>query len=119
VTPAEYLDSVKERLLTDAIVTGFDIRRERHTVSAGHLRVRLSLVDGSRLEFSEYLERTPEERMQVAVYSTPYFLFLLPNLLSTYSCFNSHASCPRPVTDSCHGRSLSSMPPICRLPSSS
>ena len=37
-----------ERLLTDAIVTGFDIRRERHTVAACHLRVRLSLVDGSR-----------------------------------------------------------------------
>jgi hypothetical protein len=69
VTPAEYLDSIKECLLTDAIVAGFDIRRERHTVTAGHLRVRLSLVDGSRLEFSEYVERTLEERMQVAVYS--------------------------------------------------
>ena len=32
-----------------------------------------------------------------------YFFFLLPNLLSTYSCFNSHASCPLPVTDSCRG----------------
>jgi hypothetical protein len=69
VTPAEYLESVKEHLLTDPIVTGFDIRRERHTATAAHLRVRVSLVDGSRLEFSEYAERSPQERMQVAVYS--------------------------------------------------
>jgi len=30
MSPAEYLDSVKVRLLTDSIVAGFQIRRERH-----------------------------------------------------------------------------------------
>ena len=38
-------------------------------MTAAHLRVRLSLVDGGLLEFSEYVERTPEESMRVAVYS--------------------------------------------------
>lgn len=69
MTPAEYLESVKERLLTDSVVTSFQIRRERHTVIDGHLRVRVSIVDGSLLEFSEYLERTPEDQLQVVVYS--------------------------------------------------
>lgn len=69
MTPAEYLDSVKERLLTDPVVIGFQVRRERHTATDGHLRVRVSLVDGSLLEFSEYAERTPDGHMQVVVYS--------------------------------------------------
>lgn len=66
---AEYLDSVKERLLTDPLVVAFHIRRERHTATDAHLRVRASLADGSQLEFSEYVERTPDGRMQVIVYS--------------------------------------------------
>ena len=69
MTPAEYLESIKERLLTDAIVTAFHIRRERYTVVDGHIRVRATIVDGSLLEFSEYVERTPEDQMQVMDYS--------------------------------------------------
>ena len=69
MSPAEYLDSIKERLLTDPLVAEFHIRRERHTIADAHLRVRASLADGSLLEFSEYAERTPEGRMQVIVYS--------------------------------------------------
>jgi len=69
MSPAEYLDSVKERLLTDPIVAGFHIRRERVTVSDGHFRVRVSISDGTLLEFSEYVERTQEGGIQVPVYS--------------------------------------------------
>lgn len=69
MSPAEYLDSVKERLLIDPLVVDFHIRRERHTTTDGHLRVRASLTDGSRLEFSEYVERTSDGQMQVIVYS--------------------------------------------------
>jgi len=69
MSPAEYLDSVKERLLTDPLVVAFHVRRARCTTTDAHLRVRASLADGSRLEFSEYVERTPEGRMQVEVYS--------------------------------------------------
>jgi hypothetical protein len=67
--PVEYLDSVKERLLTEPIVLRFDIRRERSTLTDGHMRVRVTLVDGGVLEFSEYVERTDEGGMQVTVYS--------------------------------------------------
>lgn len=69
MTPAEHLELVKERLLTDPIVASFQIRRERHTVTDAHLRVRVTLTDGSQLEFSEYVERTPEDDVQVMVYS--------------------------------------------------
>jgi len=50
---AEYLNLIKERLLTDPIISHFRIVRERVTVTDGHLRARLTLSDGSRLEFSE------------------------------------------------------------------
>lgn len=49
---AEYLDAIKERLLTVSIVTSFEIARERTTTVDGHVRARLVLVDGSQLEFS-------------------------------------------------------------------
>jgi hypothetical protein len=71
MTPAKHLELVKERLLADPIVTGFHIRRERCTVTDAHLRVRVTLIDDSRLEFSEYVERTAEDEdsVQVIVYS--------------------------------------------------
>jgi hypothetical protein len=58
MTPADHLASIKERLLTDPIVASFQITRERTTPFDGHLRARLILVDGSRLEFSEYVQRS-------------------------------------------------------------
>jgi hypothetical protein len=36
MSPAEYLDSVKERLLTDPLVVDFHVRRERHTIADAH-----------------------------------------------------------------------------------
>ena len=69
MTIAEYLDLVKERLLTDPIISHFHIVRERATVTDGHLRARLTLSDGSRLEFSEYVQRSPEGRIHVVTYS--------------------------------------------------
>lgn len=69
MTPVEHLEAVKERLLADPIVTGFQVRRERYTITDAHLRVRVAIIDGSRLEFSEYVERTPQDNVQVLVYS--------------------------------------------------
>ncbi len=69
MNPVEYLEAVKERLLTDPIVLGFQIRRERITLADGHLRVRASLSDGSFLEFTEYVERAPKGQVQVVTYS--------------------------------------------------
>ena len=56
MTVAEYLSSVKERLLTDARVSRFSIVRERETTTDGYLRVRAVLSDESELEFAEYVQ---------------------------------------------------------------
>lgn len=69
MSPAEYLELLKERLLTDAVVAGFRVRRERTTVIDGHIRARVEISDGSLLEFSEYVERTQDGGMRVLVYS--------------------------------------------------
>lgn len=69
MTIAEYLEAVAQRLLADQIVSSFQIVRERATPIDGHLRARLVLSDGSRLEFSEYVQRTLDDRIQVVTYS--------------------------------------------------
>jgi hypothetical protein len=64
-----YLDAIKERFITDPIITNFQVIRERSTLVDGHLRVRLELADGSQLEFSEYMQRFPEGEIAVITYS--------------------------------------------------
>jgi Family of unknown function (DUF6516) len=64
-----HLDSIKERFVTDPIVTSFHVIRERSTLIDGHLRVRLTLADGSQLEFSEYMQRSPAGEIAVITYS--------------------------------------------------
>jgi hypothetical protein len=59
MTIAAYLDVMKERFVTDPIVTSFHVIRERSTLIDGHLRARLGLTDSSQLEFSEYMQRPP------------------------------------------------------------
>jgi hypothetical protein len=59
MTIAAYLNAMKERFVTDPIVTSFHVIRERSTVADGHLRAQLELADGSQLEFSEYMQRSP------------------------------------------------------------
>jgi len=69
VTIREYIESVKALLLTDPIIVGFQIIRERQTPVDGHIRVRASLVDTSLLEFSEYVQRLPNRGIVVTTYS--------------------------------------------------
>ena len=52
MTVIEYLDAIKERLTTDPVVSGFSVIRERVTLVDGHLRARLTVSDGSLIEFS-------------------------------------------------------------------
>jgi hypothetical protein len=59
VTISQYLESIKERLLTDPVITGFQLIRERTTLIDGYLRGRLTLRDNSQLEFSEYVGYSP------------------------------------------------------------
>jgi hypothetical protein len=46
MTIEAYLEAIKERLVTDPMVTRFHMIRERSTLIDGHLRARLTLVDG-------------------------------------------------------------------------
>ena len=69
MTIDEYLDAVKERLLTDPVVSDFGAILERATLIDGHLRVRLTLIDGSLLEFSEYVQRSLDGQINVVTYS--------------------------------------------------
>ena len=69
MTIGEYFDTVKERLLTDSLVSLFQLTRERVTLTDGHLRARLTLSNDSLLEFSEYVQITTDGRIRVATYS--------------------------------------------------
>ena len=68
MNPAEYIESVRELLLTSPIVESFHIVRQRVTSFDGHMRARLILLDGL-LEFSEYFQRTAGGPVQVVTYS--------------------------------------------------
>ena len=69
MTIGAYLDAIKARLVTDPMVTSFHVIRERSTWVDGHLRARLELADGSQLEFSEYMQRSPTAEIAVITYS--------------------------------------------------
>jgi hypothetical protein len=69
VSVADYLESVKALLLTDPLITNFQIVRERQTLVDGYLRVRVVLSDASLLEFSEYVQRSPSDEIAVITYS--------------------------------------------------
>jgi hypothetical protein len=69
MTIEAYLDSIRERFIIDPIVTSFHVLRERSTLIDGHLRARLTLADGSQLEFSEYVQRSPDGEIAVITYS--------------------------------------------------
>lgn len=60
MTIEAYLDSIKERFVTDPIVTSFHVIRERSTWVDGHLRVRLTLADGSHLSRRRLITPGPD-----------------------------------------------------------
>jgi len=68
VTISDYLEAIKERLITDAAVVSFRIVRERATLMDGYIRARLTFADQSYLEFSEYVQLVDGE-IKVATYS--------------------------------------------------
>ena len=69
MTPREYLDAVRERLIADPVIQHFSLRKERWTVQDAFMRARLTLVDGSMLEFGEYIQVTEGGEMEVVTYS--------------------------------------------------
>ena len=52
MTIEAYLSAMKERFVTNPIITSFHVIRKRSTWVDGHLRARLELADGRQLEFS-------------------------------------------------------------------
>ena len=56
-----HLEAMKDRFVTDPLVTQFHVIRERSTLVDGYLRARLALADGSQLEFSEYVHASAGE----------------------------------------------------------
>jgi hypothetical protein len=60
---------MKGRFVTDPLVTQFHVIRERSTLMDGYLRARLTLADGSQLEFSEYMQRSSAGEIVVITYS--------------------------------------------------
>jgi hypothetical protein len=69
MTPADYVEALKERLLTDSAVASFTILRERVTDTEAHLRAQVTLADGGTLEFSEYAQISGDDQMTVVTYS--------------------------------------------------
>jgi hypothetical protein len=68
MTVSEYLETVKTLMLTDALVENFQIVRERMTTNDGHLRVRMTFINGNLMEFSEYIQLIAGD-IQVTTYS--------------------------------------------------
>ncbi len=69
MTIEDSIADVKERRLSDPMVSGLRIIRERATLTDSHLRARLTCTDGSQLEFSEYVQRSSDDQINVITYS--------------------------------------------------
>ena len=69
MTIEAYLAAIKERFVSESNVTRFHVIRERSTLVDGHIRARIELADGSQLEFSEYMQRSPADEIAVITYS--------------------------------------------------
>ena len=69
MTIVEYQEQVKAHLISSSIVTSMQVVKERDELMDGHLRMRLTLTDDSRLEFSEHLVRQADKMVTIKVYS--------------------------------------------------
>lgn len=54
MNPVDYLSSVKNLLLNSPLIIGHQIIREYEGLQKSYIRARITLTDGSVLEFSEY-----------------------------------------------------------------
>ena len=65
----EYLNALKERLLSDPRFVSFQIKRERVGAIEGYWRGVVIFSDRSHLEFSEYFQSAAGETVHVVTYS--------------------------------------------------
>ena len=69
MTVAEYFESVTDRLLSDSFVFDFKILKYVDRSRNGHLRARVTFLDKSNLEFSEFVEQSAEGEIHLVTYS--------------------------------------------------
>jgi hypothetical protein len=65
MTIEAYLEAIKERLVTDPMVTSFHVIRERATLVDGHLRARLTLADDSQFEEGNGRRERPADEERI------------------------------------------------------
>jgi len=69
MNPIDYLESVRNFLLTDSRINRHQIMREYEDVEKSYIRARLTLADESFLEFSEYIEQGSGDEIAITKYS--------------------------------------------------
>ncbi len=67
--PEEYLNTIKYRLTQDKTVSNYQFIREQFTARNAQFRVRVSLSDNSRLEFSEFVRLNSQNELEIIAYS--------------------------------------------------
>jgi len=66
---AAYFDSIEERLLSDERIADVDFVKRWQTDVNGYFRAHVVFKPGDQLEFSEYVQRTPEDQISVVTYT--------------------------------------------------
>jgi hypothetical protein len=69
MNPKEYAEAVYDRLASATFVIEYRTIREQVLSTNAHLRMRVNLIDGSILEFSEYIRLDDNSRLEVVAYS--------------------------------------------------
>lgn len=65
---AEYVESIKDRLVADSIILWHDVLTERASESEGYLRARIYFEDSSMLDFSVYLIPAEHDAIELVSY---------------------------------------------------
>ncbi len=66
---AGYFETIKDRLLIASFVADFKISKMVDRSKNGHFRARLTFIDNSQLEFSEFVEQNADDEIAVVTYS--------------------------------------------------
>lgn len=66
---AEYFEAIKDCLFVAPFVAGFKILKQVDRSKNGHLRVHATFSDNSQLEFSEFVEQSADEEIELVTYS--------------------------------------------------
>lgn len=65
----EYFESVKDYILADSSVADLKVIKQVNRSNNGRLRARIRFLDDSVLEFSEFIEKSSGNEIQLVTYS--------------------------------------------------